>query len=153
MDRFSWIVIAVVGLLLLAAVGVAVLRPEQDASAQETYLEQNTPDGVVHDAFVAFLRRDTERVKSYYSQRVRDTFEKESRWPSFDYYPEAGSRRMRIERVEMNGDNRATVSIAIDSYSPGGLFNQGNVWTNRQTLTLIRENEQWRIDSENIYFY
>lgn len=157
MDRFSWIVIAVVGLLLLAAVGVAVVRPDQGAPAQEVYLEEDTPEGVVHDAFVAFLRRDSERLKSYFSQRVRDSYDKENRWPAFEYYPGSGSRRMRIERVEMLSDNRATVSIAIDTYSPGGLFGQSNVWTNRQTVTLVREahgqEEHWRIDSENFYFY
>lgn len=153
MDRFSWIVISVVGLLLLAAVGAATLRPSEDAAAPETYLEQETPDGVVHDAFVAFLRRDTERMKSYFSQRVRENFDRDQRWPNIDYYPETGSRRMRIESVEMQGENRATITIAVDNYNPGGLFNQGNVWTSRQTLTLVLEQDGWKIDSENFYFY
>jgi len=153
MDRFSWIVIGVVGLLLLAAVGVATLQPDQDATAQEVYLEQNTPDGVVHDAFVAFLRRDIERMKGYFSRRVRESYDKDLRWPNIDYYPDTGSRRMRIEKVEMQGDNRATVTVGIDNYNPGGLFNQGNVWTNRQTFALVQEEGGWKIDSDNFYFY
>ncbi|MBX3051727.1 MAG: hypothetical protein KF753_09655 [Caldilineaceae bacterium] len=153
MDRFSWIVISAVGLLLLAAVGVATLRPNDSAAAQEVYLEQDTPDGVVHDAFVAFLRRDTERMKSYFSQRVRENFDKDQRWPNIDYYPDTGNKRMRIESVEMQSEERATVTIAIDNYNSGGLFSQSNVWTNRQTLLVVKEATGWKIDSENFYFY
>ena len=152
MDRFSWIVIAVVGLLLLAAVGVATLGTDQGAAQAEAYLEQDTPEGVVHDAYVASLRRDSERFRSYFSQRVRDIYAQDQRWPSIDYAPDNGSRRMRIENVEMISKDRATVSVAIDNYSPGGLFNQSNVWTNRQTITLVREDGSWKIDSENFYF-
>ncbi len=153
MDRFSWIVIGVVGLLLLAALGAATLRPGAGAAAQEVYLEQDTPDGVVHDAFVAFLRRDTERMKGYFSERVRANFDRDQRWPNMDYAPQTGSRRMRIESVEMQGEERAIIAIAVDNYNPGGLFNQGNVWTSQQTLTLVREQDGWKIDSENFYFY
>lgn len=153
MDRFSWIVIGVVGLLLLVAVGVATLGPGTGAAAQEVYLEQDTPDGVVHDAFVAFLRKDVQRMKGYFSKRVQESFDKDQRWPNIDYYPSTGSRRMRIESVEMQGDDRATVTIAIDNYSPGGLFSSNNVWTNRQTLLLVKEDTSWKIDSENFYFY
>ena len=153
MDRFSWIVIGIVGLLLLAAVVVATLRPGQGAAAQQVYLEQTTPEGVVHDAFVAFLRRDTDRMRSYFSQRIRTTFDRDQRWPNLDYYPDTGSRRMRIENIEMQGESRATVTIAIDNYNSGGLFSQGNVWTNRQVLVLVHEQDGWKIDSENFYFY
>ena len=153
MDRFSWIVVGVVGLLLLAAVGVATLRPGAGAAAQEVYLEQDTPDGVVHDAFVAFLRKDVQRMKGYFSQRVQESFDKDQRWPNIDYYPDTGSRRMRIESVEMQGEDRATVTIGIDNYSPGGLLASSNVWTNRQTLLLVKEESGWKIDSENFYFY
>jgi len=153
MDRFSWIVIVAVGLLLLAAVGVATLRPGQDAASQEVYLEQDTPDGVVHDAFVAFLQQDSVRMKSYFSQRVRDAFEQNDRWPNLDYFPDSSSRRMRIERVEMISEDRATVAIVVDNYNRGGFLAQSNVWSSRQTLTLIREEDHWKIDSENFYFY
>lgn len=152
MDRFSWIVIAVVGLLLLAAVGVATLGPERSAATQPVYLEQDTPDGVVHDAYVAFLRRDTERLQGYYSQRVREIFDRDQRWPGRDYYLDSSSRRMRIEKVEMDGDDRATVTMAIDTYNRGGLFGQGGVWTSRQVLALVREESGWKIDSEFVYF-
>ena len=153
MDRFSWIVIGVVGILLLAAVGVATLRPAQSETAPEAYLEQDTPDGVVHDAYVAFLRRDTTRMKSYFSQRVQENFDRDKRWPEIEYYPDTNSRRMRIASVEMQGDDRAVVTIDIDNYSPGGLFSSNNVWTNRQVLSLVREDGGWKIDSENFYFY
>ncbi|MCL4835018.1 MAG: hypothetical protein KJZ86_21430 [Caldilineaceae bacterium] len=153
MDRFSWIVISAVGLLLVAAVGFATLGPSQGTTAEEVYLEQDTPEGVVHDAFIAFLRRDTERMKGYFSKRVQDTFDRDQRWPNLDYYPDTNSRRMRIESVDQPSENRATVTVAIDNYSPGGIFNQGNVWTNRQLLTLVKEESGWKIDSENFYFY
>jgi len=153
MDRFSWIVIGVVGLLLLAAVGVATLGSDQSAAAEEVYLEQDTPEGVVHDAFVAFLHRDSARMKSYFSRRVQESFDRDSRWPNIDYYPDAGSRRMRIEKVDMQGEDRAAVTIVIDNYSPGGLFAQSNVWSSRQTLALVREDAGWKIDSEKFYFY
>ncbi len=153
MDRFSWIVISVVGLLLLAAVGVATLRPGQGAQTQDVYLEQDTPEGVIHDAFLAFQLRDTERMKSYFSQRVQAEFDQNQRWPNMDYYPDTSNRRMRIEKVEIQGEDRAIVTIGIDNYSGGGLFSQSNVWTSKQTFSLLREESGWKIDSENFYFY
>jgi len=152
MDRFSWIVIGVVGLLLLAAVGVATLRPGQGAAAQEVYLEQDTPEGVVHDAYVAYLSQDSVKMESYYSKRVQAIFKKDNQRPTSNYYPDQQSRRMRVESVKNLAADQATVIFAIDTYSPGGLFDQGNVWTNRQTLMLIREDGGWKIDSENFYF-
>lgn len=67
--------------------------------------KQDTPDGVVHDAYVAFLRRDTTRMKSYFSQRVQENFDRDKRWPEIEYYPDTNSRRMRIASVEMQGDD------------------------------------------------
>lgn len=153
MDRFSWIVIGVVGVLLLAAVGVATLRPAQNETAQEVYLEEDTPEAVVHDMYVAFLKHDVVRMKGYFSQRVRENFEQNQRWPEIQYYPDTSSRRMRIVTVEIQGQDRAMVTMDIDNYSPGGLFSSNNVWTNRQLLSLVREEDSWKIDSENFYFY
>src|SRR5690606_37840161 len=108
----------------------------------------------VHNAYVAFLKGDPVAARQYYSEAVLEEADRNGTFRNqfASYYRGDQNQLLRILTVEMQGDNAALVSIAIDRYSPGGLFDGGSTWTDRQTLSLVREDGQWKIDTM-IFFY
>jgi hypothetical protein len=151
MDRFTWAVVIVVVLLLVGAVVTLSLTGGRGIENTESYLTEDSPEAVIHNAYVAVLNGDVTRARQYYSTRVLEDEDSmfKNRFESF--YGGDLNRRLRILTVERQSEESALATIALDNYSVGGLFDSGS-WTQRQTLTLIREDGRWKIDSM-IFFY
>jgi hypothetical protein len=154
-DRFTWIVILVVLALLVAAI-VTVSRQGQTAGAPLEYRTEDAPETPVYNAFVAVQRGDIATARAQYSQRILAEQAKNNYDPfsGRGYIDERNARRLRIVETAPNAQNpdAALVTIVIDSYYPGGLFGGGSTSSQRRALQVIREDGQWKIDTDE-YFY
>lgn len=155
LDKFTVVVLAIVGLLIVAAV-VTVNRNTGVESA-ESYRAEDAPETPVYNAFLALKTGDIATARVQYSQRVLDEAAGERgygplRGESYVYGDSA--RRMRILNVRSDPTdaNRAYVTVAIDTYSTGGLFNSGSTWTSERTVEVVREDGAWKINVQE-YFY
>jgi hypothetical protein len=152
MDRFTWAVVIGVALLLVGAMTTLSLTGVRGDQRTEEYLTEDSPEAAVYNAYVATRRGDANTARQHYSTKVlaSDDGMFGNRFDNF--YPQQNNQRLRILSVERQDDESALVTIAIDNYSSGGIFDSGSTWTQRQTIPLIREEGRWKIDSQ-VYFY
>lgn len=154
LDKFTWAVIAVIALLIVAAV-VSVTRSSGAAVDEMTYLEDNSPEAPVHNAFVALQRGDRTRAREQYSQTILDELGGEKGWDPFSgNMGDRSARRLRIVAVEPDAEDadRALVSFVIDTYSRGGLFGAGNTWSREGTVEVVREDGTWKINAQEFFY-
>ncbi|MBX3002256.1 MAG: hypothetical protein KF893_27270 [Caldilineaceae bacterium] len=152
MDRFTWAVVIVVVLLLVSAVATLSLSRDRASEGSAEYLTEDSPTAVVHNVYVAFRRGDVNTARQHYSSAVLESDDGMFKNRFDTFYPRDNNQRLRILSVEMQGEEAALVTIALDNYSTGGIFDSGSTWTQRQTISLIREDGSWKIDSQ-VYFY
>ena len=153
LDKFTLVVLAVVGLLLVAAV-ITVSRG--NAPAEEAYRTDDVPETPVVNAFLALQKGDLAKARQQYTQAVLDRTEKDPGYGPLRgqaYYGDA-SRRLRVTetRIDPDDPNRAYVTAAVDNYSTGGLFNSGSTYTSERVVEVVREDDAWKINVEE-YFY
>ncbi len=148
-DRFTWgIVIGVVVLIAAAIITVVVSGGRGWQSAD--YLNEDTPQAVVHDAFLASVRNEPDVAIDHYSLDVLKEDDGPPFRERFSYYDhDRPARRLLILDVDIDEENdRAYVRIAIDNFNQGGLF-ESSTWTYRRTIPLVREDGAWKIDTED----
>ncbi len=152
-DKFTWAVVAVIALLVVAA--VISVTTSGGASDEVAYLEDGSPEAPIHNAFVALQRGDRTRARAQYSQEVLDQLDGEQGWDPFSQTMSGQSaRRMRITTVEPDPEDpdRALVSFVIDTYNRGGLFGAGNTWSRAGTVEVVQEEGVWKINTQEFFF-
>jgi hypothetical protein len=152
MDRFTWAVVVLVVILLVSAVATLSFTAGRGSQSADDYLPTDSPEAVVHNAYVAMLSGDANRARQYYSTAVLESEESMFKNRFDTFYVGDRNQRLRILMVERQSEESALVTIALDTYSTGGLFDGGSTWTQRQTLPLVREDSSWKIDSM-VFFY
>lgn len=156
-DKFTWIVIGVVLLLLIGAVVTVNLNRGQNSAL--TYVTEDSPTTPVHNAFVALQKGDMATARQQYSKSVLKDIEDNKTYAPFSqgsYVNDRTARRLRIinSQIDPNDAKRATVTVAIDQYSSGGgLFNGGNTYSYQRTIQVIREANAWKIDAPEFFNY
>ncbi len=155
LDKFTVIVLAIVGLLIVTA--VFTVNRNASVEGAENYRTEDAPETPVFNAFLALKTGDVAMARAQYSQQVLEEAASERgygplRGESYGYGDSA--RRMRILNVRSDpaDANRAYVTVAIDTYSTGGIFNSGSTWTSERTVEVIREEGVWKINAQE-YFY
>jgi hypothetical protein len=155
LDFFSWVVIALVVVLLVAAV-VTVNLTGGHGWGQTDYLDEETPAAAVRNAYVAFLRRDVEKARQYYTSEVLATAAQEygDRGSPFsrERHIDERNRRLRIVDVQFQDNEHATVTFAVDYFQSGDLFGGGSSWTDRRTIPVVQEGGHWRIDTQEFFY-
>lgn len=157
LDRFTIVVLLVVGALLVAA--IFTVSRTNNGSSQAAYVNEDAPETPVINAFLALQNGDIPKAREQYSAEVLervDTTESGSYGPlRGQYYGNSdANRRVRVLKVQVDEDdpNRAYVTVAIDTYSSGGLFNSGSTWSSERVIEVVREDGVWKLNSEE-YFY
>jgi hypothetical protein len=154
LDKFTWTVIGVVVLLLVAAVVTVNVTGGAGVEAQE-YLPQDTPEAPVYNVFLALQRGDYTQARAQYSQAVLDQFTKDN------YDPFAGrstsqtsSQRLRILKSEPIPEDadRAIVTFVQDTYNQGGPFGAGSTWSREGTVEVVREEDGWKINTQEFFW-
>ena len=152
LDRFTLgIIIGVLLLVIGAVITVTVTGGRGWQNAE--YLNEDTPEAVVHDAFLAFVRNEPDVAMKHYSRDVLDDEDKIHFRERFNHYDSSRSaRRLRILDVDINDENdKAYVNVAIDNFRQGGLFDSGTS-TYRRTIPLVREDDAWKIDTDDLFY-
>lgn len=155
-DKFTWIVLGIVAVLLIAAV-VTVNRTGVRGDVAPAYQTADSPETPVINAFLAMQRGDAFTAREQYSQRVLDEI---SEMEGYDPFTDSGRRavdqnqRLRILSTEIQADNpnQATVTFEIDTYTSGGPFGSGNTWSRRGVAPVVREDEGWNIDGQEFFY-
>ncbi len=153
-DRFTLVILAFVGLLIVAAV-LTVSRGGD--AAMESYRTEDAPETPIYNAFLALQQGDIPMARAQYSAQVlkeaaSDTGYGPLHGDAYSYGDVA--RRLRVTNVKVDPQdaNRAYVTVAIDTYTTGGIFNSGDTWTTERTVEVIREDGAWKINAQE-YFW
>ena len=149
-DRFTLGII--IGVLLLVVGAVITIAFSGGRSWQSAeYLNEDTPEAVVHDAFLATVRNEPDVAMSHYSRDVVEDEDNVRFRERFNYYDSGRTaRRLRILDVDISEEgDKAYVTVAIDNFRQGGLFDSGTS-TYRRTVPLVREDDAWKIDTDDI---
>ena len=118
---------------------------------------QDAPDTPVFNAFLALKKGDLATARAQYSAQVlKDAAGDKGYGPlrgeTYGYGDAA--RRLRVTDVKLDPQDadRAYVTVAIDTYSTGGIFNSGSTWTSERTVEVVREDGAWKINAQE-YFW
>jgi hypothetical protein len=154
LDKFTLVVLAVVGLLLVAAV-VTVNRA--GAPAEQDYRTDDSPETPVVNAFLALQAGDLAVARRQYSQAVLQRADEDKAYGPLSgqtYYGGEAARRLRLVETRPDPDdaNRAYVTAAVDNYSTGGIFNSGSTWTTERVIEVVREDGAWKINVEEFFY-
>src|SRR3954454_14719696 len=114
LDKFTWAVIGVVVLLLVAAV-ITVNRTGGAGVKSQEYKPLDTPEAPVYNAFLAIQRGDVTKAREQYSKSVLAEMNKDKNYDPFSgrNVSTGNSQRLRIIKTEpATGDpKRAIVSF------------------------------------------
>ena len=119
-DRFTLAIIAGVLLLVIGAVITVTVTGGRGWQSAE-YLNEDTPEAVVHDAFLAFVRNEPDVAMKHYSRDVLEDEDKVYIRERFNHYDSSRSaRRLRILDVDINDEiDKAYVNVANRQLPPG----------------------------------
>ena len=137
-DRFLTGILIGIGVLVVIALAVFFTR--KDA---QTYVTDDTPEGVVHNYVLSLFNKDYEKAYVYLADlEYKPTYE-EFRRAFLNYEVNPENQAVDIGESQILGDE-ATVEMAL-IYSPGDPFSTGN--RNIQTASLVRQNGAWKLSS------
>ncbi len=135
-DRFLVSILGVITLLVIAALAIFIIR-----QGQETYLNQDTPTGVVHDYILALQRGDYQQAYSFLveAENKPDILSFKQMLTNDQY--SISTSEVQVGSEQIAGD-QASVSVILTQGS-SGLFSQP--YQNSQPAGLVRQKGTWRI--------
>lgn len=136
-DRFLVGILIFIGLLVVAAVVLFLVRSESPA-----YVAEDTPQGVIRNYVVALQRQDYERAYSYLADQPYK--------PTYDNFVSAymtrqldiGSSVLETGDAQTQSGTRVYVSVTI-VYGSSGLFDSG--WSSSDRATLVQQAGAWKL--------
>lgn len=143
-DRFLTGIL--IGIVVLVVVALAVFFVRRDT---QTYVSEDTPEGVVHNYVLSVLNDDYDRAYGY----LADLENK----PTFEQFRDAfvtgvvnpANSAVDVGTSEISGDT-ASVEVAI-IYNPSDPFSTG--YRDVQRALLVRQGAAWKISSMPTYYF
>lgn len=141
-DRFLTGILIGIGLLIVAALVIFFVRQNR-----QTYVSDDTPEGVVRNYVLAVFKQDYEKAYSYLADKDGK--------PAFDQFKQSFLRNevnpnnvgVDIGSVEYN-DDEAYVTLYLQQGSSDP-FSSG--YRNQDRVVLIRQNGKWKIEQMPYY--
>ena len=137
-DRFLLIILAGIGLIIVMAIVVVMSQ----SSGSEQYLSDNTPDGVVHNYFLAMQQKEYEKAYGYLADELKNK-------PDLDRFiidiSNSGidqEASLKIGDVSQT-DGYAEVEVAITNYRAGNIFDSGRYTTNGSVVLRQDSSGEW----------
>ena len=132
-----------IGVLIIAALAVFFVRKDT-----QTYVSEETPEGVVHNYIVAVLEKDYEKAYTY----LADLENK----PTFDQFRDSfvtgmlnpDNSAVDVGDSEITGDD-AFVEVAM-IYNSSDPFSSG--YRDVQRAILLKQGNTWKISSMPTYY-
>ena len=142
-DRFLTGILIGIGVLVVAALAVFFMRRDG-----QTYVSDDTPEGVVHNYVVSILDKDYEKAYGY----LADLDNK----PTFDDFRNAfvtgmlapSNSAVDVGQADISGDD-AFVEVAM-IYNPSDPFSTG--YRDVQNAILVRQGGAWKLSSMPTYY-
>lgn len=135
-DRFLTGILVGIGLLVVVALAVFFTRKDS-----QTYVADDTPEGVVHNYVLAVLNKDYEKAYGYLAElKYKPTYE-EFRRAFLNGEVNPQNQAVDIGTGDIVGDT-ATVELQLISNS-GDLFSTG--YRNTQTADLVKQDGAWKL--------
>ena len=152
-DKFTWAVIAIVVLLLIAAI-VSVNMAGDSPRDQPVYLDEDTPAAPVYNAFLASQEGDLPKARSYYSTQVLDEIKESPDYRPFDGYNTQQALRLRITdiHVDETDPDQASVTFVMDTYHDSGLFGSSSSYSYERTVDVVREDGAWKLNASEFFY-
>jgi hypothetical protein len=143
-DRFLTGIL--VGIAVLVVIALAVFFMRKDT---ESYISEDTPEGVVHNYVLAVLNKDYQKAYGYLAdlenkptyEQFRDSFLKGMINPN--------NSAVDVGKSEINGDT-ASVEVAM-IYSQSDPFSTG--YRDVQRAILVKQSSGWKLSSMPYYYF
>jgi len=143
-DRFLVGILIGIGVLIVAALAIFFTRGDT-----QTYVSEDSPEGVTHNYVVAVLNKDYEKAYTYLAEldnkptyeQFRDSFIKGVINPD--------NAAIDIGRSEITGDT-ASVEVAL-IYNPSDPFSTG--YRDVQRAVLVMQGGAWKLSSMPTYYF
>jgi hypothetical protein len=142
-DRFLTGILIGIGVLVVAALVVFFLR--QDG---QSYVADDTPEGVVHNYVVSLLDKDYEKAYSYLADLDNKPTYEEFRNSFVTGMLGADNSAVDVGESDINGDE-AVVEVAM-IYNPSDPFSTG--YRDVQNAILVRQGGAWKLSSMPTYY-
>jgi len=125
-------------------IALAVFFTRQDT---QTYVAEDTPEGVVHNYVLAVLNRDYEKAYGYLADlEFKPTYE-EFRRPFLNGYVRPDDTAVDVGESEISGDEASVEVVQI--FNSGDPFSSG--YRDVQRAILVRQNGAWKLSSMPAY--
>ena len=143
-DRFLTGIL--VGIVILVVVALAVFFLRQSS---QSYIPEESPEGVVHNYVLAVLNDDYEKAYGYLAGLANK--------PTYEQFRDAfltgvinpNNSAVDIGNSEVTGDT-ASVEVAL-IYNPSDPFSTG--YRDVQRALLVKEGSAWKLSSMPGYYY
>ena len=143
-DRFLTGILIGIGVLIIAALAVFFIR--KDA---QTYIQDDAPEGVVHNYVLSILNKDYEKAYTYLADlENKPTYDEFHNSFVTGYLGNPGDAAVDVGQADISGDD-ATVEVAM-IYNPGDPFSTG--YRDVQNAILVRQDGAWKLSSMPTYY-
>jgi len=135
-DRFLTGILVGIGLLVVVALAVFFARKDT-----QTYVPDDTPEGVVHNYVLAVLNKEYEKAYNYLADlEYKPTYE-EFRQAFLNKEVNPDGQAVDIGGSTITGDE-AIVDLSL-IYNSGDLFSSG--YRNVMTASLVKQGSMWKL--------
>ncbi len=141
-DRFLTGIL--IGIAVLIVLALAFFFTRQN---NQTYVSEDTPDGVVHNYVLALLNKDYPKAYGYLADLDNKPTLNEFRQDFAVGKLSPSNAGIKIGKTEITGDD-ATVDVSM-IYSPSDPFSTG--YNDVGSAQLVRQNSAWKISSMPTY--
>ena len=139
-DKFLIGIIA--GILLLVVVAIVVVLSR--APGNEEYRTDDTPEGVVHNYFLALQRKDYNKAYGYLADDLENKPNMEQFTREAGNYGSSQEASLKIGEVNLT-DGLAQVPVTVTTYNTGGIFDSNRY--SSEDIALLRQDAggQWKL--------
>jgi hypothetical protein len=135
-DRFLLGILVGIGVLVVVALALFFVRQDE-----QEYVNDSTPEGVVHNYALALYRGDHKKAYGYLAEGESKPTYNEFSESFFIHYMDPGNFGVEIGETKIDGEQAFVVLYLIDS--PSDPFSSGHRWT--ETARLERQGGEWKI--------
>lgn len=143
-DRFLTGILIGIGVLVIAALAVFFTRRDT-----QSYVADDTPEGVVHNYVVAVLDKDYEKAYGYLADLDHKPDYEQFRQAFLNNMVNPGDSAVDIGETEFV-DDEAYVEVAL-VYNPSDPFSSG--YRDVQRAGLVMQNGAWKLTSMPPYYF
>ena len=135
-DRFLLGILVGIGLLVLIALGLFFLRQDN-----QEYMDESTPEGVVHNYSLAVYEEDYEKAYGYLGEAENKPTFSEFQKAFFNHFVDPSNVGLEIGESKITG-NEAFVTLYL-IYNTSDPFS--NSYRGTETAHLERQDGEWKL--------